>query len=155
MKKRSVALWGEYGLSAFKYLIAVFMMFAGVATAFAPIEPAGADFGWLYESRYALVLYGVTFFLSGLALFWGKIRKSRKWTGIGLLWIYLSFLYAALLNMLVWGIADPSAWGGNLIVALVVGGLYLRWRFQTAYINPKHFTRDIHYHDPKDDDERY
>ena len=151
MKKRSLALWGEYGLSVLKYLLALFMMFAGVMVAIAPVEPSGAPLGWLYESRVALVIYGVTFFSAGFALFWGKIRRSRKWVGRGLLWIYMSFVYAAILNMMAWGVGDFAAWGGNAIVAVVVGMLYLRWRFQTEYIDPNHFKNDL---DLKDYDER-
>lgn len=152
MNKRSAALWIERGLSGFKYLLAIFMMLAGIATAISPVAPAGGELGWLYASRHALVLYGITFFGAGFALLWGKIRKSRKWTGRGLLFIYLSFLYAAFLNVLSWGLGTPSAWSGNVIAAGIVGVLYLRWRFQTEYIDPNHFKRDLKLKD--DDHER-
>ena len=143
MKKRTLELWGEHGLSVFQYLLALFMMFAGIATAIGPITPLDGELGWLYSSRYHLVFYGTTFFVAGFTLFWGKIRKPRKWTGRGLLWIYLSFVFATLMNLLAWGFGMPGAWVGNLLASIIVGALYLRWRFKTEYIDPKHFTRDI------------
>jgi len=156
MKKRFFALWAERFLSAIKYLLAIFMMVAGVMTAFAPIDPSSAEaLGWLYNSRHALVFYGASFFASGFALLWGKIRKSRKWTGRGLLLIYLSFLYAAMLNGVAWGFMNLEAWLPNVIMACLVGALYLRWRFQTEYINPKHFTRDLELRHIKGDYERH
>lgn len=154
MEKRTVALWGEYGLTGFKYLLALFMMLAGVLTAIGPITPLDGDLGFLYSSRWHLIFYGAVFFGSGAALFWGKIRRSRKWTGIGLMAVYLCFMFGATLNFMVWGTGVPSAWVGNLVAAAIVGVLYLRWRFQTEYVDPNHFMRDLDYRPPRDDDER-
>lgn len=143
-------LWGERALSAFKYLLAIFMMVAGVTTAIGPIAPAGGDLGWLYATRHALVLFGSVFFLSGASLLYGKIRRSRKWVGRGLMYIYLCFVFAACLNAMAWGLGVPTAWAGNLLMSVVVGLLYLRWKFKTEYVDPLHFTRDL-----ESDDKRH
>lgn len=126
-------------LGGFKYLLAVFMMFAGVVTMFAHITPVEAPLGFLYSTRISLVIFGIIFFVSGATLLIGKIRKSRKWTGRGLLYIYYCFLFASIIN----GISSYGAvaeWLPNAILALITGALWLRWKLKTEYVNPKHFV---------------
>lgn len=129
--------WGERILGAFKYLVAVYMMVAGVITPFiAAVDTR--HFGWVYSSKWSLICLGLIIFLSGLWLFLGKIRKRRKQTGQGLMAVFCCFLFAGMLNSVAFGALDS----GNFIAALVMGLLYLRWRFKTAYINPDHFLDD-------------
>ena len=61
-------------LSVIKYIIALFMMYAGVMTMLTPPLDK-SHLGIVYETRATLVLFGIIFFLSGLTLFVGKIMK--------------------------------------------------------------------------------
>ena len=134
---------GKYvdkAISGFKYLLALFMMYAGVATVFfVPVSEMGGALGIIYDYKISLVILGIIFFLSGLSLLYGKIKRSRVWTGRGLMSIYLSFLFAALLQIAAFP-TDPVQWAGNLIAALICGLLWLRWKFKVSYWNPKHFV---------------
>jgi hypothetical protein len=134
MKYTWAKVW-EGSLTVFKFIIAIFMMVAGVMTCFGPLTPMDGALGWVYQSRIALVSFGVVFFLSGLTLFYGKARRSRRWTGHGLMAVFCCFWFAAILET----IADNSVSYGNFIAALILAALYLRWKFKMTYINPRHF----------------
>lgn len=132
--------WSERFLSVFKYLLAAYMMLAGALTPFSGVE--GTKLGFLYSNTYSLTVIGVLIFISGAMLMYGKIRRSKKWTGRGLLWIYLCFLFATILNFVAFD-AAVTYWLFNLIFTIITGALWLRWKNKTEYINPKHFIRDI------------
>lgn len=132
----------EQALSAIKYIISVFMMFYGVARAFGPIKPLDGDLGVLYSSRLFLVIMGIIFFASGLVLLLGKINRRKKMVGYGLGLVYLCFLFGTVIN----GMATDwrfAAWGPNLLCTIIVGVLWLRWKFKTEYVDPKHFIDDL------------
>jgi hypothetical protein len=139
--KHFFGLTAEYILGGFKYVLAVAMIISGPLNAFGPLTPLDGALGFIYNSRVTLIFLGIIFTLSGLALLIGKIIKSKKWVGRGLMAIYLCFLFAAILNALAF--QDMSTWIGNAVLAIITGLLWLRWKFQTQYINPRHFTRDI------------
>jgi len=130
---------GERALGAFKYLVAIFMMVAGVLTPLQNPEHVESTLGFIYESRLALSIFGIIFFLSGAMLFYGKFMKSKKWTGAGLFAIFACFLFSACLDTAARH--TPSI--GNFVCALIMAALYLRWRFKTAYIDPNHFVDDV------------
>jgi Mn2+/Fe2+ NRAMP family transporter len=132
--------WSERGLSVFKYLLAGYMMLAGVLTPFSGVE--GTKLGFFYSNHISLTILGLIIFVSGAMLMYGKIRKSKRWTGKGLLWIYLCFLFATLANFIAFS-ADPTYWVANLIFTIVTALLWLRWKNKTEYIDPRHFIRDI------------
>lgn len=125
------------GLSGFKYLIALFFMYEGFATATSPLEPYDGRMGWVYSTRPSLVAFGVWFFLSGLVLFVAKIRRnerSDKWVGRALMSMYLAFLFGSILN----GYAsrwDTTQWLPNLIASGVLAALYLRWKYHILYVD--------------------
>jgi predicted Na+-dependent transporter len=136
MSKWTWELFWERLTSIFKYIVAVYMMLIGLLTPWAASSPDNLErLGWVYTSKWSLVALGLIIFLSGLWLFVGKIRKNRRQTGRGLMAIFCCFLFGAALNSVALGIFDY----GNLIGALIMGLLYLRWRFKTAYIDPNHF----------------
>jgi hypothetical protein len=132
--------WSERLIGAFKYVIGGYMMLAGALTPF-QTDPS-TKLGWIYSSHYSLTVLGIIVFVSGAALIYGKVRKSKKWTGKGLLWIYLCFLFATIMNFVAYA-GDPTYWVGNLVAGLITAALWLRWKNKTEYINPNHFTRDI------------
>lgn len=129
----------------FKYLLAVFMIVTGIATMFSPVTPMDGALGIVYGSRLSLVAFGTLFSFSGGSLLYGKIKRSRKWTGLGLMLIYLCFMFATFLNGVALG-WEVSAWFPNLIGSLITGALYLRWRFKTAYVDPNHFVDYVDKH---------
>ena len=133
----------ENVISGFKYLLSVMMMGSGILTTIAPITQVDGALGFIYSTRISLVFFGIIFFICGLILLCGKIRKSKKWTGKGLLYIYLCFLFATLINMAAFGFFPVGHWIGNLIFAIITGLLWLRWKFKTEYVNPNHFHTDI------------
>jgi hypothetical protein len=121
-------------LTAVNYLLALFMMYAGVTTAFAPVDTQVAEhFGWLYNTRASLLVFGIWFFCSGLSLFLGKIFKQDSVVGHSLMSIYCCYVFAAILNWIAlgWALGWP-----NLVGAGIVGALYLRWKYQLFY--PQH-----------------
>lgn len=132
--------WSERALSVFKYIIGGYMMLAGLVTPFSADE--GTTLGWIYSNPYSLTVLGIIVFVSGAMLVYGKIRKSKLWTGRGLMWIFMCFLFAAILNFVAYE-GDWTYWLGNLFAAIITGALWLRWKNKTEYINPKHFVRDI------------
>ena len=119
-------------LSVSKYIIAVFMMHAGIATVFTR-EDLAAEPDFIYESRGVLVTIGVLFFTSGLTLFMGKLTKMSRIIGHGLFMVYSCFLFASLLSWFSFGFVHAL---GNLTATLVVGGLYLRWKYHIYYYDP-------------------
>jgi hypothetical protein len=134
---RSLRKWGERGIGAFKYIIALYFMLAGVLTPMMGMETE--NLGYLYSDPVPLAVFGLVIFLSGLLLFLGKLLKHRKMTGQGLLATFCCFVFFGVLNSMAYGAIDP----GNFIGAAIMAWLYLRWRFKTAYINPNHFKPDV------------
>lgn len=130
-------LFGERLISAFKYLLAIFMIVAGIATAIQPLYPT-PYLGFIFAHRLTLVAFGMIFSCSGFTLLIGKLRKRRKIVGAGLLAIYLCFFFSTFLNGAAFGWV-MDAWLANAIATLITGALYLRWRMKTEYIDPKHF----------------
>lgn len=125
-------------LSGFKYLISLFMMYAGCVTVAAPPTP-GTHLPILYESRPVLIVMGIVIFASGATLFFSKLFKRRKTQGWGLFAIYLCFLFAGIANW--YAVGWEGAWS-NLIGAAIVGALYLRWKYHIYYYEPL----DKHHH---------
>lgn len=118
------------------------MIISGITTAFGPLTQMNGAFGYIYSTRITLVAFGIIFFCCGVALLYGKIRKSRKWVGRGLMSIYLCYLFATFLQGFAYHWI-PGFWVTNAIMTVIVGFLFLRWKFQTEYINPKNFTQDV------------
>lgn len=118
-------------LSAFKYILGAFMMYAGILTMFIETQPL--DPRYVYDSRFVLATIGTFFFISGLTLFVGKLTKMRRVVGHGLFMVYCCFLFATLLSWTSFGFAEAS---GNLIGMLIAGGLYLRWKYHIYYYDP-------------------
>jgi|SRR6478609_542013 len=139
---RTIALAWEYSLSGLKYLLAVVMLLSAFQTMTAPLTPMDGALGFIYSSRVTLVILGALFAAAALSLLYGKIRRSRKWTGRGLMNIYLCFLFATIIQGAAYAWM-PGYWIPNAIVTVIVGLLWLRWRMKTAYINPKHFRRIV------------
>ena len=125
----------------FKYLLAIFMIVVGVYTALLPLEPAAGQLGFIFAHRISLIAFGAAFAGSGLTLLIGKIKRSRRLTGKGLLAIYLCFVFGGILNGMSFDWALAS-WLPNILASLVVGALWLRWKMKTEYIDPKHFVDD-------------
>lgn len=132
----------ESGLSLVKYLVAVLTIGAGLATAVADVETIEGPLGLLYGTRTGLVLFGLVAVVCGFMLLYGKVKRSRQWTGMGLMACYCCFLFATLVQITAFGIS-PETWVGNAFFALITGALWLRWKFKTSYINPGHFRSDI------------
>lgn len=124
----------ENFLSVVKYLLAGLMILAGIMTAFGPLTPMDGALGFLYSTRASLVMFGIVFFLCGATLLYGKIKRNKKLVGIGLMSIYMCFLFAGLLNAIA-----GAPWIPNLAFSIVVGALYLRWKYTRSYVNPNHF----------------
>ena len=108
---------------------------------FTPLTPMSGVLGYIYSERITLVVLGLIFSSCGAMLFYGKMRHSRKWTGRGLMCIYLCFVFAALIQGIAYG-WHPPYWVSNMIMALITGALWLRWRIKTAYIDPRHFYNE-------------
>lgn len=132
----------ENAIGGFKYLLAVFMMYVGVLTAIQPLQTFNGALGYIYSTRITLVIFGIIFFLSGCALLYGKIKKSRKWTGRGLYAIFLIFVFATILQAIAYHFA-PGYWFSNFVFAVITGALWLRWKLKTEYVNKHHFVDDI------------
>jgi len=122
----------SWSLSMFKYFIALFMMYAGIATLFLDPTP-DTKLGIIYENKVSLVILGIIIFCSGFTLFLGKILKKRRVQGWGLFAIYNCYLFAGLLN---WYALGWSAAWSNLLGAVIVGALYLRWKYHIYYYDP-------------------
>lgn len=137
---------GERALSIFKYFVAFFMMLVGVLTPLQTPVHIDSQLGFLYESKWSLGLFGLAFFISGATLFYGKVMRSKRWTGRGLFYIFACFLFAAILDTF----AQHTLSVGNFFASAIMASLYLRWRFKTAYIDPNHFVDDIDNLTPSD-----
>lgn len=111
-------------LSGLKYLLALYLMYAGIDTMFGPVADS-SDLGLVYETRFTLVIFGIIFFTSGAVLLLGKIFKRMRVIGWGLYAIFLCFLFATILNWVGLGTSHAV---GNLVMSILVGLLYLRWK---------------------------
>lgn len=129
---------GEFAISVFKYIIAGYMILAGAVTMVDSGDSTVSALGFIYNTRIGLIIVGLVVLTSGVVLLYGKLRKSKKWTGRGLFYVYLCFAFAAILNFVAYA-GDWTFWLGNALSALVTGALWLRWKFKTEYINPNHF----------------
>lgn len=132
----------ENALSGVKYAIALLVMLAGASAMFAPLTPISGPLGLLYATRWGLVLFGVVTVASGLALFIGKVIRSKKLTGRGLMACYMCLLFATIIQGLAF-MWDPGTWLLNAIFTIITGALWLRWKFKTEYVNPKHFREEV------------
>lgn len=131
----------SFGLSAFKYIIALFMMYAGIVTLF--IQPEmSTKLNSVYGNKVALIILGITIFLSGATLFFAKLLKYHRTTGYGLFAVYNCFLFAGLLNW--YALGWQSAWA-NLLAAGITGALYLRWKYNIYYYDPLDKTHKLRY----------
>jgi hypothetical protein len=126
-------------ISVLTYIIAGFMLLAGVLTPFAKLQPMDGALGYIYNTRISLVCFGIVFFASGAALLYGKIRKNKTWTGNGLLAVFACFTFSAVLETVARN--TPSI--GNIIAAIILAILYLRWRFTTVYVKPEELQDKI------------
>jgi len=120
-------------LSGLKYLIAVLMILSGINTMFFDEPVDVSRLGFIYENRWTLFAFGVFFFISGMTLLVAKIKKMRRIVGYSLMTIYLTFLFVSILNWYAFGVGQAV---GNIIGAVVVGGLYLRWKYHIYYYEP-------------------
>lgn len=134
--------YSEGAISVFKYILGGFMVIAGLQTMFAPITIVGDALGAFFLNRLLLVLFGLIFASCGVTLLYGKIRRSRRWTGRGLMGIYLCFVFGTIINIATNGFL-PATWVGNFVLSLITGALWLRWKFKTEYINPLHFVDEV------------
>lgn len=126
-------------LSVFEYLVAAYMIFAGVVTMIIEPDPAVTNFmKLLYGTRTGVIIVGLIIAASGLILLVGKIRKSKKLHGRGLFYTYLCFFFAAILNYIAYS-GDPTVWVSNVIMAAIIAALWLRWRLKTEYLDPTFF----------------
>ena len=114
------------------------MTLSGIQTIFTPLTPMSGPLGYVYSTRLTLVIFGIIILTSGLTLIIAKIRHNKRWTGRALMAIYLCYLFATLLQGFAFNWAWDY-WGVNMIMTLITGALWLRWKFKTEYINPKHF----------------
>jgi hypothetical protein len=133
-------MFWERFLSVVKYLLGGITILAGFMTATNPITPLDGALGWLYSSRPSLVLLGSFAIVFGSYLIWAKIKKYKKHTGRALMLLYMLYTFAALLQMIATGFLAGIP---NLVVAVIFGLLFLRWRFKTSYIDPKHFVDTV------------
>jgi hypothetical protein len=133
-------LFWERFIGAVKYVMAAITMFAGVTTATSPTSPYHGALGWLYSSRPSLVGLGIIAIVCGGYLIWAKWKKRRESTGRALMFLYLLYTFATILQMVAAGFLSGVS---NLIFAILFGLLYLRWRFKTAYVDPNHFRKHI------------
>lgn len=122
-------------LSIFKYILAGSMMVNGVATVLAPLTPV-AKLGFIYSNHFTLAILGVYIFVSGAVLLYGKIRKNRHLIGVGLMMIYLIYVFATCVQYIA-----GLDWIVNLIMSAIVGALYLRWRYRKFYATPTDIPR--------------
>lgn len=102
------------------YLVAIFMVVAGIETALGPLEPAG-DLGFLFETRFWITIFGAVFSLSGFTLLIGLIRRKDGLVQWGTYAIFCCLLFAGVLNSVAFNTVDP----GNFIAAGVLAALYL------------------------------
>lgn len=130
--------YGEMALIIVKYLLVGVTFFGGITTMFSPVTPAAGALGLIYSSRITLIILGVIIMGCALALLYGRLRRSRVWTGRGLMAVYCCYFFAALLNGAAFG-WTPDAWLPNMLLAFIAGILWLRWKFKTEYIDPQHF----------------
>lgn len=133
MEKYTGTLAFTYFMMGVKVALALLMLLGGISTALSPVSPAGGALGALFSNRIMLVLFGLTFFLSGLAVLYGTFRKRKKLVGTGLATIYLLSLFTFFLELFVFGAS--STWIDNLIIAIISGLSWLWWKFKTEYLN--------------------
>lgn len=96
----------------------------------------------LVVSDPSLYLVAAAFLILGLGLALSKIFKRKRPHKHFLFWTYIVLFYVIVLEFLISGV------GVELIdnVFLLVGCAYcwLRWKFETEYLNPKDYDYERH-----------
>jgi hypothetical protein len=132
-KKRAV----RRVISGLEYFIGAYLTINGAFTVFAtPDESVVGLMHLLYGTHLGLIIAGLLVLSSGLTLFIAKIKKKDKWHGRGLFFVYLCYTFATILNYVAYN-GQLALWLGNAIGALVVGLLWLRWKFKTEYFHSR------------------
>lgn len=130
--------WSNRLISGLEYFIGAYLVFNGLLTVFAdPDDSVVGLMHILYGTHLGLIIAGLIIAASGLTLLVSKIKKLKKTHGRGLFYVYLCYLFATILNFIAYG--GTASWVGNAIGILVVGALWLRWKFKTEYVNPRQF----------------
>ena len=141
--RRKYAKYGEDAISVVKFILAGLTIMGGINGMLAPLAHAAPmPLHFIYGTRVGLVCFGLVVVACGLTLIYGKVRRSRQWTGRGLMAVYCSFLFATLIQIAAFGFS-PEYWLINAVCAVIAGALWLRWKFKTEYINPAHFRDDV------------
>lgn len=132
----------ERVISVFKYIVACYMIIAGALTIFMPSDnTVNPKVSLVFGHKISIVIIAIAILASGVVLLIGKIKKNRVLTGRGLFAVYLCFFFATILNAIAY-YGDPTTWVSNLIMAIIMGLLWLRWKFKTEYVNPHHFRQE-------------
>lgn len=79
----------------------------------------------------ALIGYTIFFIALGLALIYGKLFHLRRIHGYALAGMFLTTIYAIILNAMLYGWQLSAI--TNIIIALVILALYIRWRYKVIF----------------------
>lgn len=123
-------------MGTLKVLLALLMILGGVDTLMSPLEPIGSA---IVNNRVTLVLFGLFYIISGIALLLGKIVRNRRLVGRSLMAIYLVTLFTVLLEWTV--TAAFLSVVDNLVVVVWAAGLWLWWKHKTEWISGKDIAR--------------
>jgi len=124
-----------------KIFLVVFMVIAGISLAFtAATAPTGA-LAFIVAHRWILYLVSAAFAGAGLYLGAGMVKQKRNWVSRALMMIFCCFLFGSILQgqAFSWAL---SYWLPNAIATLVVGLIWLRWRFRISWINLHDFRQE-------------
>lgn len=128
-----------YGL--LEYVLAFLFIRGGLSIflfAVAPLQvPAVLT---LLTGDFAINVYGLFFALTGVALLlakWFKRAKVRKWT---LFTMFIICCYVFGLSVAIDGLSTDQ-WL-TVVVGIVSGALYLRWKMLTEYVSKEEYEVD-------------
>lgn len=121
----------NYTAHSLEYLLAALFFYGGVSIIGEPSIDSNIDALDPLLGQAALVGYSILFMSLGLILIASKIFKWRRFHGLALAGMFLSTVYAIIVNAMLEGWSVGSII--NVIIAFITFTLWLRWRYKVIF----------------------
>lgn len=133
--------WRDRAFSLVEYLIIFAFGISSISLInSAPIDGDGFVVS-IFGGRVALFVYMIWFAFLALTLLWAKLTKHRTWHRNVLMAIYLTCIYTAILTIHVFGFGEAI---DDIVIGLLAGGCWLRWKFKTEYVSYDNLSKEWH-----------
>lgn len=128
--------------SFFEYLLVIIFILGAVSLIGAPPLAAEGIVKLMLGGKIAIYFYITWFAILSILLFTAKVFNRKVMHKNTLMLMYLTTIYTAIIATYISGFSLIGI-VDDIIIGLVAGVCWLRWKFRTEYIDPTDFHRDI------------